>query len=298
MDEIGSSTSSRTRSLILAAHGSITDNHTNRTIERLAHNVSNKIQLQYPNGNFRHVTTAFLNGEPLMTNVLESLPPGDVVIVPVMTSNGYYLKKLPALFEQNDNFDQFRVHMTDVVGVHDSIPTLIANRIRRTLVKNQIAASDTTAVLIGHGTRRNPTSGDSTFALADKVQMELASDTAELKFETCFLDQDPEIATIRDQITTRHTLIVPFLMGCGPHATTDIPSEFGLPTGPSVRFPLIKENGNGLCICDSPVGMYPDLANVCLEMAEAAIENFPVSNPHSSLELGSMSLIQSTGTLS
>ena len=303
MDEAGLTTTLRDRSLVLAAHGSVTDDHTNTTIELLTQKISNKIQLQFPNGKFSHVTPAFLNGEPLMTNVLESLPPGDVVIVPVMTSNGYYLKKLPALFEQNRNFDQFRLHMTSVVGVHDSIPTMIANRIKKTLAINEIAAAETTVVLIGHGTRRNSTSGESTFALANSVQMELAHDVSDLKFETCFLDQDPEISAIKSRIETPHTLVIPFLMGCGPHATTDIPSEFGLPTDPQVEFPLIKHQSNGLCICESPVGMYPELADVCLKMAEVAIENFPVSREHPDLSTppiarNSASSHHSTGTLS
>ena len=50
-----------------------------------------------------------------------------------------------------------------------------------------------------------------------------------------------------------------------------MPQAFGLTSGPEVKFPLVKkQEKNGWCICDLPVGMYPDIAEVCLELADDA----------------------------
>ena len=283
------------RSLILAAHGSMAEVNTNEPLEILAHEIANKIQIQYPHGNFQRVTTAFLNSQPKMSEVLESLPPGDTVIVPVMSSNGYYLNKLPEVFRQNSNVDQFEIFITPVVGVHPSIPKLIADQIHVSFLAHEIVAAETTVVMVGHGTRRNSNSGDSTITLAKNVQNEVAGDLAELSFEVCFLDQHPDINAIAAQIKTRHVLIIPFLMGRGPHATSDIPNAFGLPSGPDIEFPLFAKTESGKCICSLPVGLYPDIADLCLELADEAIANrsptklFGPSNEQTAQSEGSLS---------
>jgi sirohydrochlorin cobaltochelatase len=256
-------------SLVLAAHGSLAAENSNQPLHDLSHAIANRLQSQPEPAKFSTVTPAFLNGEPQMTNVLESLEPGDVVIVPVMTSDGYYLKKLPAKFAENKNADQFRCFISPVVGVHPSIPNLISNRISKTLTEYEWDALETTVVVIGHGTRRNKSSGLSTFAITN--QLELLHPV--LSFKTAFLDQDPAAVDVAKEVTTRHTLVVPFLISRGPHSTEDVPEAFGLPSGPEIQFPIVSQNGKGTCICDLPVGMYPEIAEVCLELADDALRS-------------------------
>lgn len=258
--KLGSSMLEQTCSLVLAAHGSLAANNSNQPLFDLADAISKLDR-------FASVTPAFLNGRPEMTNVLEQLPPGNVVIVPVMTSEGYYLKKLPEKFQQNNNVDLFRCFMSRVIGVHESIPGRISNRIKSLLSQHELEISETTVVVIGHGTRRNQTSGQATHELTEK----LGALHPGLKFETAFLDQDPEAAIVANQIQTRNTLVIPFLISRGPHSTDDVPAAFGLPGGPHVEFPISRKNQDGICICDSPVGMYPDMADVCIELASEAL---------------------------
>ncbi len=280
--------SERHCSLVLASHGSMAAENSNQPMHDLSHEIANSIQMQLDGADFTAVIPAFLNGEPAMTNVLDLLAPGDVVIVPVMTSAGYYLNKLPGKFAENESANQFRCFMTPVVGMHDSIQDLAGNRIEMLLRKHELSPHETTIVVVGHGTRRNPTSGDSTFALTRQLELRFEPEN-ELKFVTGFLDQDPELSNIVDAIDTRHTLVVPFLISRGPHTTEDIPQAFGLPSGPAVEFPLLKQSESGLCICDLPVGMYPEIADVCLELATAAIENgTPIELPPSQATAGRM----------
>ena len=86
-------------SLILAAHGSEALPLSNQPLHDLAASLKAM-------GLFDHITPAFVMGQPLMTEVLESLPAGEAIVIPVMTSDGYYLKKLPEKFKQNANYDQ------------------------------------------------------------------------------------------------------------------------------------------------------------------------------------------------
>jgi sirohydrochlorin cobaltochelatase len=271
------------RSLVLAAHGSMAANNSNAPLFELARQIEKL-------NRFSVVTPAFLNGDPLMTDVLKQLPVGDVVVVPVMTSEGYYLRKLPEKFAENPNHSDFQLTITRVVGVHETIPSLVANRITWMLRQQQLPPGDTTVVVVGHGTRKNKNSGRSTIELTAKVANQVRSlmDTENdslsgLKFKVCFLDQDPSIQRAARSIKTKNTLVIPFLISRGPHSTEDVPEAFGLPTGPQIEFPLISknqfvsknqfiaENQIGTCICDYPVGMLPGIAEICVDLAEKAI---------------------------
>ena len=264
------------RSLVLAAHGSMAAADSNQPLFDLADAIAQ-------HGSFDVVTPAFLMGQPEMTNVLDGLPdgtklpPGDVVIVPVMTSQGYYLKKLPSKFAENQHSDQYRLFMTPVIGVHDSIAPRIADRIAGIIQQHQLSADQTTVAIIGHGTRRNKNSGTSTLRLTDRLRELMSGEFADqgssdslskLKFETAFLDQDPEAEVVAQNIESPNTIIIPFLISRGPHTTDDVPNAFGLPAGPDLKFPLIQQRANGVCIYDSPLAMYEGMDELCLELAK------------------------------
>ena len=221
-------------------------------------------------------------GQPEMTNVLDGLPDGtklpvgDVVIVPVMTSQGYYLKKLPGKFAENQHADQYRLFMTAVIGVHDSIAQRIAGRIAGLIQQHQLPADETTIAVIGHGTRRNKNSGTSTLKLTDQLRKMMSGEATDLafpeslsklKFETAFLDQDPEAQEVAQNIESPNTIIIPFLISRGPHTTDDVPNAFGLAAGPDLQFPLVQQRANGLCVYDCPLAMYQGIDELCIELA-------------------------------
>ena len=248
-------------SLILAAHGSEASPRSNQPLHDLAAALTST-------GLFDHVTPAFLMGQPLMTEVLESLPAGEAIVIPVMTSDGYYLKKLPEKFAENANFDQFSLSIGPVVGLHPAIATTISARLTSHLQEHQLTAADTTVVVVGHGTRRNSTSGATTFALADSLR----NDHPGLEIKAAFLDQDPEIGLVADSITTANIVVLPFLVSLGPHMTEDTPAAFGLPTGHDIQFPLIGKRTiagrAGICLCDSPLAAHEQLPAVIAQMAQ------------------------------
>lgn len=263
------------RSLVLAAHGSMAAADSNQPLFDLADAIAR-------HDCFEVVTPAFLMGQPEMTNVLDGLPDGtklpsgDVVVVPVMTSQGYYLKKLPSKFAENQHADQYRLFMTPVIGVHDSIAQRIGSRIVGLIEQHQLAADQTTVAVIGHGTRRNKNSGTSTLRLTDRLRELMSGEFADsatskslskLKFETAFLDQDPEAEVVAQSIESPNTIIIPFLISRGPHTTDDVPNAFGLPAGPDLQFPLVQERANGVCVYDSPLAMYAGMDELCIELA-------------------------------
>ena len=260
--------------LVLGAHGSLAAPDSNQPLYDLADSISDRDL-------FTAVTPAFLNGVPLMTDFLQHLPKGDVVIVPAMTSVGYYLQSvIPKRIAENPNHADYRIFISPVVGMHEKIASLIAARLEHTMAADSMKADDTTVALVGHGTRRNANSCKSTYALLDQLKQQ----RPDLKFEIAFLDQDPEAEAVAQKIDTPHTIVVPFLISRGPHTTVDIPEAFGLESGPQVQFPNRKQwadgSGHRICICDTPIGMYPEIADLCIELAMAELEQgTPVELP-------------------
>ena len=261
--------------LILGAHGSMAAPDSNQPLFETAAEIAAR-------DIFATVTPAFLNGEPLMTNFMQLLSSSseieNIVIVPAMTSVGYYLQSvIPKRLAENGGHNDYSIFISPVVGMHKKIAGLIIDRVEKMLAEENLSAGDTTIALIGHGTRRNANSSKSTYDLLKQLK-ELRPT---LNYEIAFLDQDPEADAVAAAITTRHKLIVPFLISRGPHTTVDIPEAFGLPAGPDVTFPNSNTDENdNVCICDFPIGMYPEIADLCIELAVAEIENgTPVTLP-------------------
>jgi sirohydrochlorin cobaltochelatase len=248
--------------LVLAAHGSEAAPNSNAPIFDLASQIEAM-------GLFANVRCAFLMGQPNMTNVLDGLPAGKVIVVPLMTSVGYYLNSvIPGKLAQNTKASEFDWHISPVAGMHPRVATLMCDRIRGRLNEYQIDESETTLALIGHGTRRNKKSAKSTFDLFEVLKATFPK----IRARVAFLDQDPQADLVAASILTGHTLIVPFLVSRGPHTTVDVPEAFGLPSGPDVEFPIVQDRGGRKCILEMPIGMYPEMAEICIELATDAVQ--------------------------
>jgi sirohydrochlorin cobaltochelatase len=262
-------------SVILAAHGSTADEQANQPLFELAKSIA-------ATGIFSVVTPAFLNGEPNLTNVLDRLPQGDAVIVPVMSSDGYYVQEIfPRKFSENPCLSKFRIFMSPSIGLHPEIPSLAADRVETLMNLLGMSQHETTVIVVGHGTRRNPESEKTTYRLVERLQ-ELIPDH---EVGIAFIDQDPSIPSVIANTHRPHLLVIPFFIARGPHVTVDVPEAFGLPTGPEIEFPLVDLVGSRLIVCDLPVGMYPEMAELCLEFAsDQLLTGQPVDWCHRSAE--------------
>jgi len=255
--------------LVLAAHGSVTTPCANKPLYDLAEKAE-------ASGIFSNVTPAFLYGDPQISNVLDRLPPGgDVIVVPVMTSEGYYSQRVfPRKLAENKSLDQHRVFISTALGMHPKVPGMVAARIQKMLGLLPAEPDEFTVIFVGHGTTRNKTSGRATMDLAAAVQGRLSPEADQRPtIRVAFLDQPPTAPIAAARVRTPHTLVVPYLVSRGPHTTVDVPEAFGLPSGPSIEYPLtetFRDEVSGterLCICDTPVGMYAGMSELVLELA-------------------------------
>lgn len=245
--------------IVLVAHGSTET--ANATIHQLATDIASAVSADC-------VTAAFLNGTPRITEVLEGLDPGRVTVVPIMTSNGYYLGKLPKLLRENRNYDLLDITITPVVGTHQDMSVAMSRRLDAWLQRQQLDPAQTTVVVIGHGTARNANSCQTTLDLVEHLQA--LNQWENLEFQPAFLDQQPALKHVVAEVTRPHVIALPFLISPGPHLVEDVTAALGLEEG---RFPLIgqrssvdKANRTGVCLCDCALVEYPEMRSVVLDL--------------------------------
>ncbi len=246
--------------LVLASHGSRAAPEVNRTLGAFAEHLAERTS-------FDEVLVAFHQGTPHFCQVLDQTDAEDFVILPVMTSNGYYCAEvLPRELAKNGRFPNVRLHQTAPLGVDPRVVGLVAQRIRDLFAENDVSTAHATVVIVGHGTPRHAASRNATLQLAAA----LAKQNLAAEVLTGFLDDEPPIDNVVHCASHDSILIVPFLIANGPHVTDDLPARVGMNTAPIQNFPHVATVAGRTVICDMPVGAYHGVVDILAIMAEEA----------------------------
>jgi sirohydrochlorin cobaltochelatase len=243
--------------LVLAAHGSRIELSTNENLAEMAGELAGG-EL------FDEVTPAFHHGQPRFAEVLDKLDATEAIVVPVMTSEGYFCDEvLPRELRRNRRFPDIIVRQTAPVGTHPDMSALIHSRAHGLMRQFGLQAPDTCVAVVGHGTPRNARSRDATVRLAEELAA--IGPFAEVRY--AFLDEDPGVETLLHNNTT--LLVVPFLISGGPHATVDIPARLAMSCVGEV--PPFHEQINGrTMICDRAIGLDRGIVDLILDLAVQA----------------------------
>lgn len=168
------------------------------------------------------VTTraAFLNGGLPLATALNDLE--DFVVLPWFLSQGYFTqvvlpRELPG------------ATLLEPVGVRSIARAFVQASVQDAIARG--ASKNADVVLVGHGTRRDPRSAETTLTQAQALR------EAGKTVHAVFLDQDPEIETCLTRLGTTDVVVVPFLLFEGGHTSVDVPRRLG--------FDLEKARGNG-----------------------------------------------------
>lgn len=217
-----------------------------------------------------HVTPAFLDGQPDLRNVIHDIPQDNVLVIPFMASGGYYTNVVfPKLLQKPGKTIQF----ADAIGTQPGLNDLVHARLNTLMTR--IQGNETVEVIVvGHGTRRNRNSCRTTINLAKGLRP--LNPNVEIQFG--FIDQNPPLDHVIGKITSSNVIVIPFLMGLGPHTTDDVPEAFGIGNirqhvfDPGFEFPLSTESDSGrfTVIMDAPVGTYIQLTDLCVQITKEA----------------------------
>ncbi len=267
----------RRSAVILAAHGSRQDPTANAIIRSHAERIT-RLRI------FDEVAVAFHQGTPTFASVLDSVNADDIVVVPVMTSDGYYSNTiLPRALQSNPRFTELQPVITRPVGTHPGIIALVRVRVAEMLRRHHLEPGRTSLVLVGHGTERHDRSRQVTIELENKLRrMAICAQTL-----YAFLDQKPLLDGVHSLVNEPNLLVLPILIGGGYHATRDIPHRLGMipgkdlspaedSSGAGIQLPQVGHVGNRRVICDVAIGVHPEIADIIVRLATPHLIRKPV----------------------
>lgn len=239
-------------SLILAAHGAGEGSMANQRIRELAATLN-------ASGRWRDVIAAFNRGTPSFADALERMQPGRVVVVPVMTSDGYFREVvLPQALEASSHLERYDIRVTPSIGTRRELIGIVEMLAMSAVQQFGVNAAEATLLVVGHGTRRHARSGD-TVRNACRV---LRRRSLFHRIEAAFLDEPPLVEEYVANAEDATLIAVPFLIGGGQHAQIDVPLRLGIDVSSLVAMPICAEVRGRQVVCTQPVGSHPAIREI------------------------------------
>ena len=266
--------------VVLASHGSSSHERINRPMFELAEKIASKLDV--------FVTPAFLDGQPDVRSIANEIYQSQIVVIPFMASNGYYTDVVFKKAFSKTICGEKQVHMSPAIGTYSELVGLVETRIEKlTAAYSASELKESTFVVVGHGTRKNKNSCRSTIDLVKSLRGRRPA----LEIQFAFIDQNPSVGHIIQRIQTRNVVVLPFMMGLGPHVTQDIPNAFGVTDFDQVvfkdefEFPFEQKVVGRIgrienVVCDQPIGNYSELSDLCVSIAKKRLQSNERNNEH------------------
>jgi sirohydrochlorin cobaltochelatase len=278
--------------LLVVAHGS----HLNPASSVPAQDHADRIRAA---GAFDEVREAYWKEEPSLRNALRTVVAGEVYVVPLFVSEGYFTedvipRELRLEFEAADwdsdgtsagsvtldpsDVDK-TVHYCGPVGTHDAMSDVIVRRAESVTGDPDVGPGVGLAV-VGHGTKRNENSAKAVEYHADRVRKR--DRFAEVR--ALFMDEDPEVDDLTEHFGgearsapgqssgqgPRDIAVVPLFIADGYHTQEDIPEDIGLTGDASEGYDVpARVDGHDIWYAGA-IGTEPLMADVIIERAADA----------------------------
>ena len=213
-----------TLALILAGHGSQISPHTAGTVWRY-------VDALRQEGVADEVTAAFWKEQPEFSQVLKTVTSDTVVIVPLFTSSGYFVRQVIPAEMGLDGAVTVKngrtIYLTRTIGEHPAIADVVLKRVRDVIEQENLSSQNTSVAIIGHGTPRSNTTQETSRHQADILRdKEIVSQVME-----AYLDDDPDIPSIYERTDRDNIIAVPFFLAEGSHVSIDLPDALGINYG-------------------------------------------------------------------
>jgi sirohydrochlorin cobaltochelatase len=219
-------------------------------------------------GEFDEVVECFWKEEPSMRHVLDTVESEDVYVVPAFISEGYFTQQvIPRELGLEGPVTRKggkTVRYTGPLGTFDRMPDVILER-TDDLMRGREVSGRTALVLLGHGTDLNKNSGGVIYLNARRIRERGIYDLVEVGF----LDQDPEIGSVVDDVEAENVILIPLFIAEGWHTRETIPEDLGLSGEVTVL-------GDKKIYYGAPVGTHPSMANLIAARAREAMWEQPV----------------------
>ena len=240
-------------SVILAAHGAGDGSAANRSLLELA----DTLRARRPGVGF---DCAFWKGTPSFQDAARRLRGQGPVVVPIMASDGYYARRrLPEEWAKGDPSRSCTI--TPPIGTLPAFPRVLATKVGRAVRDMARRGLNPVVLLVGHGTTRVRSSGDTTRWVRDELALALPQS----EILTAFLDESPRLVDVAGSLGDRPVVAAPLLLGGGSHVLVDLTSALIAPRTTSSLGSVLET----LEILP-PILEWPELASLTLEALDSA----------------------------
>lgn len=177
-------------------------------------------------GKFSEVQECYWREEPYVSLDLVTAP--QVYVVPNFSGDGAFTRHLIpqklGLTGRVTILNGRRVIYCDPLGTHPRIPQLLRHRVETLCAGENLAPSQVSLLIIGHGSSKP---GGST-GTPEKVAAALRSLNLFAEVMTAYIEQSPFVAEWPQRVAGQYVVAVPLLVSEGAHASEDLPPLFGL----------------------------------------------------------------------
>ena len=235
------------KALVIVGHGS----HLNEDSGLPVYEHAQRIR---EDGGFDEVVECFWKEEPAMRHVLDTVESEEVYVVPAFISEGYFTQQViprelgldGPVTRKGDKL----VRYAGPLGTFEGMPDVILERVED-LMGGRETQGRTALVLLGHGTDLNKNSGGVIYLNAGRIRERGIYDLVEVGF----LDQEPEIGSVVEEIEAENVIVIPVFIAEGWHTRETIPEDLGLTGEVTVR-------PDKTIFYGAPVGTHPSMANL------------------------------------
>jgi sirohydrochlorin cobaltochelatase len=240
------------KALVIVGHGSHLNEDSSLPVYEHAMRIRERFGDEYD-----EVVECFWKEEPSMRHVLDTVEADDVCVVPAFISEGYFTQQvIPrelGLVGAVTHKDGKIVRYAGPLGTFEGMADVILERVEDLLRGKEVPPGRRALVLLGHGTDLNKSSSGVIYLNAERIRERGLYDLVEVGF----LDQDPEIGAVVENVETENVVLIPVFIAEGWHTRETIPQDLGLTGEVTVK---ATAGGEKTIFYGAPVGTHPSMA--------------------------------------
>lgn len=243
------------RALVIVGHGS----HLNEDSSLPVYEQAARIREHFGD-EYDEVVECFWKEEPSMRHVLDMVEAQEVYVVPAFISEGYFTQQvIPrelGLTGPVTRKDDKTVRYAGPLGTFEGMADVILERADDLLEGKVLSPGRRALVLLGHGTEMNKSSSEVIYLNADRIRERDLYDLVEVGF----LDQDPEIGEVVENVEAENVVLIPVFIAEGWHTRETIPEDLALTGEVTIR-------AGKTIFYGAPVGTHPSMAALIVARA-------------------------------
>ena len=246
------------KALVIVGHGSHLNEDSSLPVYEHAARIRERFGDEYD-----EVVECFWKEEPAMRHVFDMVEAEDVSVVPAFISEGYFTQQVIPRELSLDGPITHKggkiIRYAGPLGTFEGMADVILERAEDLLRDKEVPPGRRALVLLGHGTDLNKSSGGVIYLNAGRIRERGLYDLVEVGF----LDQDPQIDKVAEQVEAENVVLIPVFIAEGWHTRETIPEDLGL-TGEVTR------RGEKTIFYGAPVGTHPSMAPLIVARAHEA----------------------------